>query len=436
MNRFERVLELSGFPLRKAKQHLLQIEKELQKDANAYIHKKQQDIFEYHLEHNSFYKSFVNQNDIQSWDDIPIMTKANLQQPLEQRLSDDYKLKNVFVNKTSGSSGHPFNFAKDKFAHALTWANILSLYKSYGISMGNSLEARFYGIPKSGLSHYKERLKDKIVGRYRFNIFDLSDKSLAQFLLVFKQKPFDYINGYTSSIVRFAKYLKAQNIILKEECPSLKFCITTSEMLFDKDRRLLEKQFGVKVVNEYGASELDVIAFETNEGEWSINNKTIFVEVVDENGKSLAYGKEGEIVITSLYNKAHPFIRYRIGDRGIMSTNSKSAQPTLKELTGRTNDFAKLPSGKVIPALTFYYVTKSAIENSGLVKEIVVVQQKLDVFDINYVANQDLNDVQKQNILKAIDQYLEPNLKINFNRKTQIKRSKSGKLKQFVSKLK
>lgn len=39
-------------------------------------------------------------------------------------------------------------------------------------------------------------------------------------------------------------------------------------MLFDDDRKLMTKQFGVPIVNEYGASELDLIAFENPKGEW------------------------------------------------------------------------------------------------------------------------------------------------------------------------
>lgn len=31
---------------------------------------------------------------------------------------------------------------------------------------------------------------------------------------------------------------------------------------FEEDKVLLEKQFGVRVINEYGASELDLIAFQ------------------------------------------------------------------------------------------------------------------------------------------------------------------------------
>lgn len=34
--------------------------------------------------------------------------------------------------------------------------------------------------------------------------------------------------------------------------------------------------------------------------------------------KNVGYNKEGEIVITSLVQRTMPFIRYRIGDRGII----------------------------------------------------------------------------------------------------------------------
>jgi phenylacetate-CoA ligase len=49
-----------------------------------------------------------------------------------------------------------------------------------------------------------------------------------------------------------------------------------------------------------------------------VNAETLFVEILDDNNNVLPYGQEGRIVITSLFNKAHPFIRYDIGDVGIL----------------------------------------------------------------------------------------------------------------------
>jgi phenylacetate-CoA ligase len=213
--------------------------------------------------------------------------------------------------------------------------------------------------------------------------------------------------------------------------------VVTSEMLFEEDKILLEKQFGVPVVNEYGASELDLIAFESRnvgtDGEWQVNSETLFVEILDPENNVLPYGKEGRIVITSLFNKAHPFIRYEIGDIGILDTKSTLKKPILQELIGRTNDVAVLPSGKKSPGLTFYYVTKSIIEDDGNVKEFVIKQTKIDTFDIEYVSETELNLEQIQKMEAAIALYLEKGLVFTFIRKEKLERNKSGKLKQFVS---
>lgn len=421
--------------MKEAKAELQKIQSIPEQEFNAFLENKKQEIVEYHLQNNSTYQKIVGKTTFNTWTDLPIMTKKDFQKPIIERLSVGFSTKNVYVNKTSGSSGDPFIFAKDKFSHALTWAIIINRFGWHGINFNTSYQARFYGIPLDFIGNRKERFKDFLGNRFRFSIFDLSDKVLEDFLNEFKSRKFDYINGYTSSIVLFARFLQQKNIILKTICPTLKVCIVTSEMLFAEDKILLEKQFGVPVVNEYGASELDLIAFQNTKGEWQVNSETLFVEILDENSTVLPYGKEGRIVITSLFNKAHPFIRYDIGDIGILDTKSTAKKPILQQLIGRTNDIAILPSGKKSPGLTFYYVTKSIIEDDGNVKEFVIKQTKSDTFEIEYVSTTELNLEQIQKIETAIALYLEKGLIFTFIRKEKLERSKSGKLKQFISSL-
>lgn len=401
----------------------------------TFFEDQKRNIVAFHLENNPFYKELVGSSNSKNWNDLPILNKQNLQKPLLKRLSDGFLPKNVYVNKTSGSSGDPFIFAKDKYCHAITWSSIIYRFGWYGIDFNTSYQARFYGIPMDFIGNKKERFKDVLSKRFRFSIFDLSDIVLEKILKKFQNKKFDYINGYTSSIVLFAKFLRKKNIVLKEVCPSLKVCMVTSEMLFEEDKRLLEKQFGIPIVNEYGASELDLIAFENPEGEWQVNSETIFVEILDDNNQPVPYGEEGRIVITSLFNKAHPFIRYDIGDIGILDEKSTLKKPILKKLIGRTNDVAILPSGKKSPGLTFYYVTKSIIEDDGNVKEFVITQTQIDAFEIEYVSDTELNLAQIQKIEAAITLYLEPDLNFTFTRKTVLERTNRGKLKQFKSHL-
>ena len=430
---FDISLQLNGFPVKKAKAELDKIVNLSEEECVLFLQNKKKEIVDFHLKNNAFYKNLVGNKIVEKWEDLPILNKQNLQKPLEERLSKGYSKKDVYINKTSGSSGTPFVFAKDKYCHALTWNSIFMRFGWYKIDFNNSLQARFYGIPMDFIGYQKERIKDFLTHRFRFPVFDLSDVVLEKFLQKFKSKKFDYVNGYTSSIVLFAKYLEQKNIVLNEVCPTLKACFVTSEMLFESDKKLLEKQFGIPIINEYGASELDLIAFENPNGEWQINAETLLVEILDENNNVLPYGEEGRIVITSLFNKAHPFIRYEIGDIGILDEKSTPQKPILKKLIGRTNDIAILPSGKKSPGLTFYYVTKSIIEDDGNVKEFIIKQTKLDSFEIEYVAENELNSVQIQKIEKAISLYLESNLNFSFTQKMVLERSKSGKLKQFKS---
>jgi len=409
------------------------IQNQSESEFEEYVNRKKSEIVNYHIKNNSFYKNLISEIDVSNWNNVPVMTKRDLQKPLAERLSKGFTTKNVYINKTSGSSGDPFIFVKDNYCHALTWAEIQDRFDWYDIDFNSSKQARFYGIPLDKTGYYKERFKDFLSNRFRFSVFDLSDDALKKYLKKFKTTKFDYINGYTSSIVQFAKYLKQKNIILNNICPTLKACAVTSEMLFDDDKKLMETQFGVPVINEYGASELDLIAFQNPNNEWQMNSETLFVEILDDHDNNLPNGEEGRIVITSLYNKAHPFIRYDIGDIGILSKKSTLRKPILQKLIGRTNDIAILPSGKKAAGLTFYYITKSIIEDDGNVKEFIVEQRTKSHFIIQYVSASMLSDEKINTIKKEMENYLESGLDITFERLDKLQRTKSGKLKQFTS---
>ena len=433
LNVFDFSLQLNGFPIKEARTVLRTIQNFNEEEFHNYINHQKEQIVNYHLTHNPFYKSLFKVSKLTTWDAVPIMTKRDAQQPLAGRLSQGFSSKNVYINKTSGSSGEPLVFAKDKFCHALTWSMFQDRFNWFHLDFNHSKQARFYGIPLDKKGYCKERLKDLLSKRFRFSVYDLSDTAFEKHVKKFKATNFDYLNGYTSSIVQFAKFLKERELVLNALCPTLKACVVTSEMLFEDDKLLMEKQFGVPVINEYGASELDLIAFQNSKNEWIVNSETLYVEIVDQENKVLPYGEEGRVIITSLYNKAHPFIRYDLGDIGILSKDSTLQKPQLQKLIGRTNDNAILPSGKKAAGLTFYYITKSIVEDNGNVKEFMIEQLDLQTFKIIYVSHHKLSKTQTDIIVKDMERYLEKGLHIIFERQSQLTRSKSGKLKQFSS---
>ena len=181
MDWFKLSLQLNKYPIKRAQNTLEQIKNIPEDEYADYQRKRKHAILDYHIQHNYFYREFFDWAGFDTWEHVPIMTKADLQQPLKDRLSSTYNSTTAYVGKTSGSSGHPFIFAKNRFAHALSWAGFQDRYKWYGIDLNKSLQARFYGIPLDFYGNIQERLKDRISLRRRFNIFDLSTRKMEVF---------------------------------------------------------------------------------------------------------------------------------------------------------------------------------------------------------------------------------------------------------------
>lgn len=433
MSFLEFILKSKGFPLNAASRKLEAIQALEGDQFREWQLEQRNAIFKHHYFQNDWYRRFIGDmpND---WGEIPILLKNDFQQPLEQLLTKPYRIKDVYIGNTSGSSGHPFYYAKDKISHALTWVQIKKLYSLHGIRL-NDRQARFYGIPLDGKSRIVEQAKDWVSNRIRFPVFDLSEPVLEKWIEKFRKKPFIYVYGYTSSLVYFARYCLQININLRKICPSLRLCIVTSEVCTAEDREILNKAFGVPVINEYGASEAGLIAFEYPGGEWKLCEELLFIEVVDESYNTVSSGQAGRLLITALFDQAFPLIRYEIGDIGVVK-DMPGGRRVLLELQGRTNDMVRLPSGKTSPGFTLYYVSRSLLEKSDFIKEFIIVQTALDTFQIRIHAKRSLTSDDKLLITQKLHQYLESGLKVEIIEVDRIKRPGSGKIKHFYSKLK
>ena len=433
---FEICLKLIGYDISHARNELIQIQSLPPDEFHKWKNDKKWEIARYHYNNNPFYRKKVGNHFPDRWVDLPILEKSDYQGDLEKLLSKGYTRRNTYIANTSGSSGHPFFFAKSKEAHAMSWALIKDRYNWHGLKL-NSKQARFYGLPLETTSNIQEKIKDYIINRVRFPIFDMSDGMMEKYLKKIMKIKFEYIYGYTNSLVLFARYLLQKNIVLKDKCHTLMFCITTSEVLTIEDRKILSKAFGVKIVNEYGISETGaIVAFDDKHNNWLLNRETQFIEIVDGNNNLLSDGNIGDILITDINNRAMPFIRYRVGDIGnIKKEINIDGYQVLDSLQGRINDNIQLPSGKTSPGLTFYYISRSILESSGVLKEFIIKQPCLDTFVFDVVMDRDLLKIEIDDIKNKMETYLEPGLNLIINRVEEINRPSSGKIKHFYSEI-
>jgi len=423
LNLFEQILQFKGYTFSEAKKELARLQAMSVDQFLDCQQKKAWQQVRFHYEHNPLYRKLVGNTLPGKWEDLPIVTKKDLQQPLSNIITKGVNLKDCHTGNTSGSTGTPFFYAKDKMTHAMTWAVIADRYGWYGLTF-SSRQARFYGIPKEFVANSKERLKDKMMNRERFCVFDLSDKAMEQFIQRFRNRKFDYVYGYTSALVMFARYLIDKGITIKEVCPSLKICISTSETATPEDHKILEQGFGIPHIREYGLSETCITAFDAPDGNWRLTEETLFTETLN-----------GKILSTSLYNTTLPMIRYETGDIGIIEKERVGIYRILRQLHGRTNDMIILPSGKTAAGLTFYYISRSVLETSGILKEFIIRQTGLNEFTFDIVSDRDLTTEEKELVKQKISLYLEPGLDIILNRVQHIERPASGKLKHFYSEL-
>ncbi|MBM3882592.1 MAG: phenylacetate--CoA ligase family protein [Verrucomicrobia bacterium] len=105
--------------------------------------------------------------------------------------------------------------------------------------------------------------------------------------------------------VLFARYCERQGIRL----PTLEFVLCSYEFVSVNHRQVLERVFGVPVLNLYGSTETGHLLMEDERGRMVPSLETAFLEVLDPDARGV-----GELVVTTLTNEYMPLIRYRIGD--------------------------------------------------------------------------------------------------------------------------
>lgn len=422
---FFTLLKLKGFPVNEAKKILSSIP--TGNNLLKWQEEKRREIFRYHLQNNQHYNSLIKEVP-NKWEDIPIVNKEILRIQSNKNKYD--YIQKLYTRNTSGSTGKPFTYSLDYLSHTLTWLLIENRYASVGISL-NDKQARMFGTPISRKDRTIEMLKDKLANRYRFNVLDLSEKALIEWVKTFQKNRFRYVYGYSFPIKSFANYLTANGIVLKDICPTLKTVIVTAEMCSAEDEAIIENAFGVPVVNEYGASEIGIIGF-GNANSWKVSDELLYVEIVDDNNNPVPDGEVGRVICTPLFNKGTPFIRYEVGDLASITTTENGK--VITNLVGRQEELAVLPSGRKTPGDTvFYYVFKEFSNRFKYIKEYRAIQKSSDTFEIQMVTDITPGMNETNHLKKTIESYLEKGLNIEIKNVDKIERTRLGKFRRFIS---
>ncbi len=235
-------------------------------------------------------------SNIEELEKIPYLTKSDISNHFNQIKVTHYQ-KPFSHEFTSGSTGNPMRFCVDRNFSSSFRAEMYREHHWAKLDIGDR-EVRFFGQPSDFKDSTKEKLKDFLMNRKRFSVFDLKDEALLKYWKKIHSYQPDYIYGYTSSIARFSEYILKNNLTISIK---LKAIITTSEILHDEQRQLIEEVWNTKIYNEYGSSECGIIASECEQGSLHLNAENNFVEFQKKDRRAIS-DENSEIIITNLNN--------------------------------------------------------------------------------------------------------------------------------------
>ena len=178
----------------------------------------------------------------------------------------------------------------------------------------------WYGVPPGvrtllmwGSEH---RLQDWVRNCRGFLTTALTPQRLeeaAQYLL--QRRP-ELVMGLPSALVMLARYIRTNHP--NAPYPLVPFAKLGGEQIYPFQREELEKHFGTKVVEFYGCTEVGPIAAQCPAGSMHLLSDNVHIEICRD-GEPVPDGEFGDIVATSLSNRAMPLVRCRIGDSGALS---------------------------------------------------------------------------------------------------------------------
>ena len=263
-------------------------------------------------------------------------------------------------SSSSGSTGEPFRVYYEPRAWAtLKYAVKLRARRACGVGPTDRvviLDAMPPGTVASRL--------EQAMGCGRISVLQPAS-AVAAALLDFQP---DVIYGLPSALHEAAHALESRGDRLHVTA-----VFTSGELLDGSARERLASSFEAPIYDIYGTSETKEIAWQCTRGGMHLNNDVVRLEVLDDAGRSVPAGVEGNLVATLLVNRAMPLFRYLTGDRGTLLSGTcpcGRSSPLIGVVTGRAADVLVLRGGQRISP----YALTCALERVGGVLRYQVSQ--------------------------------------------------------------
>jgi len=380
-----------------------------------------------------FAEGGIDPASIRSVDDLarlPVLEKSVVRADPAAFVDERLDRRKLMVAHTSGTTGTPLDLYRDVTQESAAFAYFdarcravagMRRVRNPSVSLGGHLVAP----PQRNRPPFwvhNRRWRHLYMSSYH-----LSPDYLGFYVEELRRFRGDYIEGYPSSVYAIANYIVANDLA---PVP-FKAGFTTAETLFDYQREAIRKAFSCRTYNQYGCGEMAVFAAECEHGSMHLSPEIGFVEVVDDDGRTVPVGQTGKLVCTSLINRVQPFLRYAVGDVGSLRAGQcpcGSLLPLLGDIEGRIDAVLITPDGRRIGRLD------PVFKGAKGIAEAQIVQDDYDKFRIRIVPGKDYTRADGQRVIENLAQRLgEAEIRVELT--GSIERTAAGKFRAVVCNL-
>jgi len=333
--------------------------------------------------HEKFRREGIRPADVKTLDDLvklSIVRKSELKCEDPRRLvSAEFDISKLKADRTSGSTGQPFTTYLSRVED--DWRK--AIYMRANISCGQKPRDRWVVI--TAPHHFSDTTNiQRMLGIFAQTCVSVFNSVDEQIRLVNEAKP-NVLDGYSGSLLLLAKEIDRRG--LKTIRPRIVF--GTADLIDIDSRQFLEEVFEAPFYDQFGCAEVDRTAWQCPEKVgYHMDVDSVITQFVDDEGNEVSAGERGEVVYTSLFNYAMPFIRYAVGDVGVPSDENCPCGrtfPLMKVVEGRKDSFLLLPDGQWLAPMAFRIAISKFFDK---IMRYRVVQKKVNFFEI-YVKKKD-----------------------------------------------
>jgi len=379
-----------------------------------------------------FKKLCILPDDIKSAEDLkklPLLTKDELRRNPEEFTPRRGKGLLASRNFTSGSSGKPLELRRDLYSINFENAILWNQKQSAGIRFSDRI-----AVLREELVVPFENRKPPF---WRYSAFEnkmfissyhLGRENIRHYVKALEDFKPAAIEAEPSSLYILSRFIKDEGL-----CPlsfSVKAVFTSSEVLLDKHKALIEDVFGGRIYDFYGNGERVAAIGMCGEGVYHVIPEYGIMEFMPLDGNS----GRAEIVGTSLHNYAMPLLRYRTGDVvEVSDANCRCGRKSkvIKKIEGRLADFLVSSDGKLI-YVDACYLMLQGVKN---LIEAQIIQENFNHIRIRYMPACGFSKDDEKKLLNNVKTYMGNSVDVALEKNPELLYNRADKFRPFVSKV-